>query len=123
MRHSIAAKPEGLAVSYEWKHRGIWNSVSAEASPISQPIEPGSIEEFIAEHYWGYTKRTRGATSQYAVKHPRWLVYPIRSHTIEADFAALYGPAFACLNGQPPANILLAEGSEVSVSTGTRLAG
>jgi hypothetical protein len=55
------------------------------------------------------------------VQHPRWQVYPIRSFSVEADFAALYGPAFAQLNGQAPASILLAEGSDVSVSTGTRV--
>jgi uncharacterized protein YqjF (DUF2071 family) len=121
MRHSIVETPEALKVSYGWRHRGAWQSLAAEASPTPHAIEPGSEEEFITEHYWGYTKRSRGTTSEYGVLHPRWSVYPIRSFTIEADFAALYGPAFASLNNAAPASILLAEGSEVSVSTGTRL--
>jgi uncharacterized protein YqjF (DUF2071 family) len=120
-KHSITTTAESLTVGYAWQHRNIWHSMEAEASPSPQPILPHSEAEFITEHYWGYTKRSRGYTSQYEVKHPRWQQYPIRSHEIHADFAALYGPAFAALNHQQPTSILLAEGSAVSVDTGTRL--
>jgi hypothetical protein len=89
---------------------------------VAQACGPSrSQEEFITEHYRGYTKRTRGNTSEYGVEHPRWTVYPIQDFSVEVDFGALYGPAFASLNGRPPASILLAEGSEVRVSTGARL--
>jgi hypothetical protein len=121
MRHSIASTPGVLTVSYSWLYKGTWHSLAVEADPTPQPIEPGSEEEFITDHYWGYTKRTHGSTSEYGVEHPRWQVYPVRNFGRQADFGALYGPAFASLNGQPPASILLAEGSEVTVSTGTRL--
>jgi hypothetical protein len=123
MRHRIASTPGALTVSYFWRHKKVWHSLAIEASPTPQPISPGSEEEFITEHYWGYTKRSRGAASEYGVQHPRWQVYPIRNFAIEADFAALYGPAFGALNRQPPTSVLLAEGSAVSVSTGTRLPG
>lgn len=121
MRHSIASTAGVLTVSYSWFYKKAWHSLAVEADPTPQPIAPGSEEEFITEHYWGYTKRSRGATSEYGVEHPRWQVYPIRNFAVHADFAALYGPAFASLSGRPPASILLAEGSEVIVSTGTRL--
>ncbi len=126
MRHHItstpaSAEPDSLAVEYAWRHRGHWHRLAVEAAPIAQPIATGSEEEFLTEHYWGYTKRTRGNTSEYGVEHPRWSIYPIRSHTVEADFAALYGPAFAPLTGAKPTSILLAEGSAVSVFEGTRL--
>jgi uncharacterized protein YqjF (DUF2071 family) len=120
-KHSITTTADSLSVGYAWQHRNIWHSMEAEASPTPEPILPNSEAEFITEHYWGYTKRTRGNTSQYEVKHPRWQQYAIRSHEIHADFAALYGPAFAALNTQQPTSILLAEGSAVSVDTGTRL--
>jgi uncharacterized protein len=123
MRHGIAPRPGALTVSYSWLHQHTWHSLAVEADPTPQSIAPGSEEEFITEHYWGYTKRTRGATSEYGVQHPRWQLYPIRNFSINADFAALYGPAFASLNGQLPTSILLAEGSAVSVSAGTRLPG
>jgi len=122
MRHSIATTPDALTISYSWRHNKTWHSLAVEASPNSQPIEFGSVEEFITEHYWGYTKRSSGRASEYGVQHPRWVVYPVQKFEIEVDFGALYGPAFASLNGLAPASILLAEGSEVTVSTGTHLA-
>ena len=121
MRHSIASSRNSLAVSYSWRHQNTWQSLSVEADPTLQPISPNSEEEFITEHYWGYTKRTRGNTSEYAVEHPRWQVYPVRNFAITVDLAALYGPAFAPVDSQSPISVLLAEGSAVSVSHGTRL--
>jgi uncharacterized protein len=125
-RSSIIRTPQELSVRYDWRHRKIWQSLAVEASPIAQPIAPGSEEEFLTEHYWGYTKRRNsgdkaGTTSEYEVRHPRWQIYPVLRHEIIADFAALYGPAFAALNLQQPASVLLAEGSAVSVHAGTRL--
>lgn len=120
-RHRIVNTPQSLNVSYDWRYKGLWQSVAVEAAPTPEPIPVGSDAEFITEHYFGYTKRSRGSTSEYAVQHPRWLVYPILRHRIVADFAALYGPAFASLRRQPPASVLLAEGSEISVSSGMRL--
>jgi hypothetical protein len=121
MRHNIGYGFNSLAVEYVWRHRGTWHWLGVEADTAAQPIAAGSEEEFITEHYWGYTKRSRGNTSEYGVQHPRWSVYPINSFNIEADFAALYGPAFMSLSNTAPASVLLAEGSAVSVLRGRRL--
>ncbi len=120
-RCSIETSADNLSVRYDWRHNRIWQSLAVEASPIAEDIPLGSEAEFITEHYWGYTKRSDGSTSAYAVQHPRWQVYPIRDHLIKADFAAVYGPHFAALSRQQPVSILLAEGSQVSVSSGSRL--
>jgi uncharacterized protein YqjF (DUF2071 family) len=121
MRHAIDESDHTLRIKYAWKHRGQWSSIKTFAANQPVAIEPGSVEEFTTEHYWGFTKRSKGATSQYQVEHPRWLVYPILSCTIQADFGALYGPAFASIDPRRPDNVLLAEGSAVSVYQGTRL--
>jgi uncharacterized protein YqjF (DUF2071 family) len=120
-RHTIESTPQSLKVSYGWRHKHRWYEMAAEANPAPQPIAAGSIEDFITEHYWGYTKRSNGSTSQYQVRHPSWTTYAISSCKIDIDFAALYGLPFAHLNNQQPANTLLAEGSAVSVDSGTRL--
>ena len=125
-RHSIESTPERLSVRYAWRHKNIWQSLAVEAAPTSEEIPVDSEAEFLTEHYWGYTKRRGsrgkgGTTSVYEIKHPRWQVYPIRSHEIVADFAALYGLAFTALNAQQPASVLLAEGSAGSVHSGLRL--
>ena len=121
MRREITQTESSLEVLYDWKWRERWHRIEAEASPERQPIASGSIEEFITEHYWGFTKRSRGATSQYQVEHPRWETYAVRRSMMDVDFGALYGPAFASLNAQEPASVLLAEGAPVSIRGGTRL--
>jgi uncharacterized protein len=113
-----------LEVGYEWRHRRMWNSVAVRAGTVPHFIAPGSMEEFITEHYFGYTRRRDGQTAEYAVEHPRWLVYPIEQHRIVCDFGSLYGrfgPAFAALEGREPAHVLLAEGSPVGIRWGGTL--
>ena len=121
MRHRIERRAGLLNVEYKWNDRGSWSSMSVEAALEPQSIVSGSMEEFITEHYWGYTKRSHNVTSQYEVEHPHWVTYPIHSHAINADFRALYGVAFASINSKQPDHILLAEGSAISVGSGTRL--
>jgi hypothetical protein len=121
-RHSWTSSEQALAVEYGWKCGGRWHSLSATAFPEAQAIVSGSKEEFITEHYWGYTKRSDGSTSAYQVQHPRWETYRLQTYEIAADFGTLYGPNFAFLNEQMVASVLLAEGSRVSVYSGFRLA-
>ena len=121
-RHVIRLDPDALKVCYEWRYKRKWQRLAVTAGPDLRPIEPRSEEEFITEHYWGYTKRRR-STAEYPVEHPRWSVYPVREFEIRADFGAMYGPAFASLNPQEPSSVLLAEGSAVTVFAGKRLGG
>ena len=122
-RHTWSTTRGALAVGYDWRHRGHWQSVSVEASPIAQPIAPRSPEEFITEHYWGYTKPRNlfgrpASTGEYGVAHPRWQVYPILNSRVEANFGSLYGPAFAHLTQRQPDHVLLAEGSAIAIRSG-----
>ena len=121
MQHAILHTADELSVAYEWKYRGVWHAMSVDGAPLAVAIEPGSVEDFITEHYWGFTKRSNGGTSQYEVKHPSWVVYPVKKFEIDADFGALYGERFAALSDAEPDNVLLAEGSAVSVDSGSRL--
>lgn len=121
LRHHWEQNTEQLSVSYQWRHKSRWNELQVKAAVRPQAIEANSAEEFFTEHYWGYTKR--GAwTSEYEVLHPRWMMYPIVQHSIDVDFGALYGKEFASLATRAPESILLAEGSEIEVRGGERLA-
>jgi uncharacterized protein YqjF (DUF2071 family) len=119
--HQIELSAESLKVGYGWDLGGRSHSIAVEAAPTPQPILPNSEEDFITEHYWGYTKRRNGSTSAYQVDHPSWQIYAPRSYEIVADFNLLYGPSFAFFNDQPPSSVLLAEGSAVSVFSGFTL--
>jgi uncharacterized protein YqjF (DUF2071 family) len=126
--HTWRKQGNELDISYSWKVPGspgrAWQHLSVQADAQPQAIAEGSMEEFITEHYWGYTKgsgllsKGHGATGEYGVEHPHWQVYPVRSTQVSADFGALYGKAFAHLTTREPDHVLLAEGSTVTVREG-----
>src|SRR5579872_1107769 len=75
----------------------------------------GSAEEFIAEHYWGYTRQRDGSTIEYRVSHPRWRSAPAGEARLDADVSALYGAPFDALLSGAPQSAFMAEGSAVTV--------
>jgi hypothetical protein len=120
MKHSWVLDKDRIEVEYSWK-KGAWSHFKVIAGPSSKLIEPGSEEEFITEHYWGYTKISSRLTSQYQVQHPKWEVYPVVDHSIEVDFEKVYGKAFSFLKDEKPVSVMLAEGSKIVVRSGTRI--
>ena len=78
-------------------------------------MQPGSEEEFIAEHYWGYSKYNTQTTFEYAVEHPAWKVYPVKNYLIDCDFTALYGKQFSFLYNARPNSVFMANGSAISI--------
>ena len=121
MRHSIEHNGGKLHCHYEWQRCRRTEFVAATAVGGPNSFEPGSLEEFITEHYWGYTARG-GRCTQYQVEHPPWRVWPTTNAKFEADVASLYGAAFVEPLSVPPASAFIAEGSAVSVRRGSRVA-
>jgi uncharacterized protein len=116
MRHSVIDNETGIAVEYGWR-RGAkkWESLAMTAgagAPI--PVLPGSHEEFITEHYWGYTK-AKQTTSEYRVEHPRWKIWPATTASLQADVSTLYGEIFVAALSSGPVSQFIAEGSHVQV--------
>jgi len=122
MKHRWESTEQGLLVEYLWKTKN-WNKFSVITHPISEVLEIGSKEEFITEHFWGYTKIGLNLTSEYQVEHPRWEVYPVKEYDIEVDFGANYGNDFDFLNQAQPASVMLAEGSPINVLKGNKIRG
>jgi len=114
MRSAVATAPH-LSVQYGWQLSGRWHTVAARAGrPLTLPVA-ASFEQFIVEHYLGYTRQSDGSTIEYHVAHPPWEVGPAAAYEIAADFAALYGPALAARLTKP-VSVFLAAGSPVTVS-------
>ena len=114
-KHSWNITTKTRQVSYQWKINQEWNSIFAEALPESKPMETGSIEEFIFEHYYGYTKISETEAEEYQIDHARWNIYTITGYDINCNFATMYGDDFKFLNQVKPDSLMLAEGSSVSV--------
>ena len=120
-RHKMETGNGKLDVSYEWKFEGNWNMINVSADSTAIEMHAGSEEEFITEHYWGYTPITNRLTSQYEVAHPRWQVYPVHHHTVNVEFGGLYGSEFGILKYQVPASFMLAEGSQIVVKSASKI--
>jgi hypothetical protein len=99
------------------KGKGVNSIKATRGDQLGVPAE-GSHEEFIIEHYWGYTKRGNGRTDEYKVEHPKWELYDTRHVKIRVNFAGWYGKEFAFLKGVIPYSVLLAKGSEIAVYRG-----
>ncbi len=114
MRHSIADNESGVSVEYGWRRGRAWEKLKMTAAP-GQPLSVAADthEEFIIEHYWGYTSGKR--TSEYRVEHPRWRVWPALTASFTADVATLYGSQFVETLSSPPVSQFIAEGSHIRV--------
>jgi uncharacterized protein YqjF (DUF2071 family) len=115
MKHTIIETAEELNLSYQWKHKNKWNRIEALAQKPVQSMVSGSEEEFIAEHYWGYSRYNDVTTYEYNVLHPAWKIFPVKKYFIDCDFKTLYGESFSHLTATKPDSVLVAEGSDVSV--------
>lgn len=120
LKHRWDQSGDAMGVEYAWKKDG-WHSFRVEAGNVAEEMAAGCEAEFITEHYRGYTRLSSGETAEYVVKHPRWQIYPVKSHAIDVDFGRVYGPEFAQLGQQQPASVMLAEGSEIAVMRGRKL--
>lgn len=115
--------PEGWrrGVEYGWHFQKRWHCLRASAQGEPQPIVRGSEEEFIAEHFWGYSVQRNGSALEYQVEHPPWRVWPVDKYSFECDVAALYGSHFVDSLCGPPSSVFLANGSAVLVRRGARI--
>lgn len=114
MKHVIEHRDNYVSVEYRWRRGSIWESItiSAAGDPIS--VAAGSHEEFITEHYWGYTK-LRKSCSEYRVEHPRWKIWPAAKFALRANVNKLYGAEFEETLSATPVSAFIAEGSDVRV--------
>ena len=84
-------------------------------------LEADTEEEFITEHYWGYTRQRDGGTIEYRVMHPRWNVWTASDARLDGDLSAVYGDAFAHVLAGPPRSAFVADGSPVTVFAPVRI--
>jgi uncharacterized protein YqjF (DUF2071 family) len=118
-RSEIACRP--THAEYGWRHGGLWDRLRVVPVEDSVMADEGSEEEFITEHYWGYSRLRGGGTVEYRVEHPRWRVWRAAEAHLECRARELYGPQFVEPLAGVPSSAFLADGSEVVVHRGTRI--
>ena len=114
-RNFIDIQNVSKTIRYEWKINNKWNHIEVNAGKENVQMLPDSIEEFIFEHYYGYTKINNQLSQEYKVNHPRWFVNKVINYSIDCDFKSMYGNDFTCLYNNQPESVIIAEGSPVTV--------
>lgn len=114
-KHEINIAATTQKVKFKWLLNKKWNSIDVEASNISKIMQNDSLEQFIYEHYYGYTKIDKKNTEEYKLQHPSWKTHEVLDYKIDCDFEAMYGKSFAFLNNTNPTAVFIAEGSPVKV--------
>jgi uncharacterized protein len=114
-RHIINITDNKKEISYQWLKDNKWNSIELQATTLNEAMKEGSFEQFIFEHYYGYTKINKDATEEYRLHHPSWKINTITKYNIDCDFKSMYGNDFGILNNTEPTAVFIAEGSKVEV--------
>ncbi len=111
---------EPARVEYGWRQGTTQNVLHL--SPFGDPYlaAEGSEEQFITEHYWGYSAQP-GGTMEYQVTHPSWKLRRAAVARFRGETASLYGEHFARVVRGEPDSAFLADGSAVQVMRGERL--
>src|SRR6185436_4796367 len=117
----MAHRVDGGRFSYRFESGGTWLEIAARTSGAPLPLRPGSEEEFILDHEWGWSRQRDGGTKEYRVEHPPWKRRAVDRVEVDPGVAAFYGAPAADALAQPPCSAFVAEGSEVSVYRGSRM--
>ena len=113
--HSWKINENNREIEYKWFVNNNWNSLKVVANLAKQKMQPNSIEEFIFEHYFGYTKVNANHSIEYKINHPSWEINEIQDYSVKCNFKDFYGDDFEVLNSTKPHSVMLAEGSRISV--------
>lgn len=105
---------------YAWRCARMRQHVAVEVAPEAQPLAPGSEEEFVLEHYWGYARHGSN-TREYQVTHPRWESRRVLNLELHPDYSPTYGAEWGRVLQDQPCSAMFAVGSAITVQPGRKL--
>jgi uncharacterized protein YqjF (DUF2071 family) len=120
MRHQVVHAEHGWA-SYEWQAAGRWNRLAATQQGTAGPSGPGSLESFIKDRPWGYSRQRDGSTLEYHVEHIPWDFWPATDAVLDCDVVEVFGRQFSTTLSRPPVSAFIAVGSEATLHSGSRI--
>jgi uncharacterized protein len=108
-------------IEYSWRDAGGWCRLAGLTQGPLRACAPDSDEEFFTSRHWGYTRQRDGGTIEYHVEHPSWRASTVTESVVEGRLADTYGEVLAARLKGAPASVIVADGSEVSVSHPVRI--
>lgn len=120
MAHRIYSDESKMQAEYSWRSGNDWGKLKAQATGAAWLPAAGSLEQFITEHYWGYSRQPDGGTVEYHVSHVPWKVWNADAE-FSGDARRLYGDELSHVLTKAPTSAFIADGSTVSVFRGKRL--
>jgi uncharacterized protein YqjF (DUF2071 family) len=108
-------------VEYAWRTKSSYCILGARISETSAYPAQGSFEQFITEHYWGYSAQPNGGCLEYQVTHPAWKVRTCVEACFNGDPIREYGAKLATILQGRPHSSFLADGSSVVVLKGAKI--
>ena len=121
MTHRIETDKLNKTAEYQWRVGDQWCRLSAQTVGLPTHPQEGSLEQFITEHYWGYSTQRNGGCIEYHVSHVPWQVWPTTKAGFEGESSVLYGRELATALQRRPDCAFVADGSPVIVFTGNRV--
>lgn len=102
-----------MLTEYGWRSEG--QRYFIRAVYPDQPVlpEPGSVEEFLLERYWGFNRQKDGSCREYRFEHPLWRICKAVKAETSPGLGDFYGPPFAELFDTRPDSAFAADSSEV----------
>jgi hypothetical protein len=121
MAHSIATEGTSKRIEFRWWIHKQWCRLSAQTEGIPAHPRAGSLEQFITEHYWGYSVRRSGGCLEYHVSHEPWQVWSATVGSFEGDATSIYGRELATVLQRHADSAFVADGSPVAVFKGNKI--
>lgn len=116
MKSGVLRRDGGIVVRHDIRYRGSDGVIEIRAEDRASIPTEESVEHFFKEHRWGYGVGRDGRLLRYEVVHPVWEVFHVRGHIVRIDWTRVYGEEWGMLAKAQPVSVVLARGSEVSVS-------
>ena len=121
MKHRVETEGLNKTAEYQWQVGNQRCRLFAQTVGLPTHPQEGSLEQFITEHYWGYSTQRRGGCVEYHVSHVPWQVWATDQAGFEGEASALYGSELATVLQRRPDCAFVADGSPVIVFMGNRV--
>jgi uncharacterized protein YqjF (DUF2071 family) len=121
MKNYIETDGSQKTIEYYWQVKDQWCQLTAPAHGIPEVPKEGSLEQFITEHHWGYSKQRGGGSLEYHVSHVPWQIWVRTTAGFKGDASGLSGGELGHFLQQPPSSAFIADGWPVTVFRGHKL--